>query len=83
MDVKDFVEMVMEEDEISLRKIAEKANFHEKTFYSFLNRNNGMGISVNKFIQLTEKLGYQVILSNGETGDEYVFDGENDNFSSK
>lgn len=41
---------------------------------------NGMGMTVRKFVELAESLGYQVLLSNGETGDEYLFDGESDEY---
>lgn len=80
MDVKDFIDMITCEEEISKSEIAERAGINEKTLYSMLSRENGMGITVSKFVELAESLGYQVILSNGETGDEYLFDGESDEY---
>ena len=80
MDVKDFIDMITCEEEISKSEIAERAGINEKTLYSMLSRENGMGMTVSKFVELAESLGYQVILSNGETGDEYLFDGESDEY---
>lgn len=80
MDVKDFIDMITCEEEITKSEIAERAGINEKTLYSMLSRENGMGMTVSKFVELAESLGYQVILSNGETGDEYLFDGESDEY---
>ena len=80
MDVKDFIDMITCEEEISKSEVAERAGINEKTLYSLLSRENGMGMTISKFVELAESLGYQVILSNGETGDEYLFDGESDEY---
>lgn len=80
MDVKDFIDMITCEEEITKSEIAERAGINEKTLYSMLSRENGMGMTVSKFVELAESLGYQVLLSNGETGDEYLFDGESDEY---
>ena len=80
MDVKDFIDMIACEEEITKSEIAERAGINEKTLYSMLSRENGMGMTVSKFVELAESLGYQVVLSNGETGDEYLFDGESDEY---
>lgn len=73
MDVKDFIDMITDEEEIPKSVIAEKAGIDKRALYSLLSRDNGMGMTVRKFVELAESLGYQVLLSNGETGDEYLF----------
>lgn len=80
MDVKDFVDMITDEEEIPKSVIAERTGINEKTLYTLLSRDNGMGMTVRKFVELAESLGYQILLSNGETGDEYLFDGESDEY---
>ncbi len=80
MDVKDFIDMITDEEEIPKSVIAEKAGIDKRALYSLLSRDNGMGMTVRKFVELAESLGYQVLLSNGETGDEYLFDGESDEY---
>lgn len=80
MDVKDFIDMITDEEEIPKSIIAEKAGIDKRALYSLLSRDNGMGMTVRKFVELAESLGYQVLLSNGETGDEYLFDGESDEY---
>jgi len=80
MDVKDFIDMITDEEEIPKSEIAEKADIDKRALYSLLSRDNGMGMTVRKFVELAESLGYQVLLSNGETGDEYLFDGESDEY---
>lgn len=80
MDVKDFIDMITDEEEIPKSEIAEKAGIDKRALYSLLSRDNGMGMTVRKFVELAESLGYQVLLSNGETGDEYLFDGESDEY---
>lgn len=80
MDVKDFIDMITDEKEIPKSVIAEKAGIDKRALYSLLSRDNGMGMTVRKFVELAESLGYQVLLSNGETGDEYLFDGESDEY---
>ena len=80
MDVKDFIDMITDEEEIPKSEIAEKAGIDKRALYSLLSRDNGMGMTVRKFVELAERLGYQVLLSNGETGDEYLFDGESDEY---
>ena len=80
MDVKDFIDIITDEEEIPKSVIAEKAGIDKRALYSLLSRDNGMGMTVRKFVELAESLGYQVLLSNGETGDEYLFDGESDEY---
>ena len=80
MDVKDFIDMITDEEEIPKSVIAEKAGIDKRALYSLLSRDNGMGMTVRKFVELAESLGYQVLLSNGKTGDEYLFDGESDEY---
>lgn len=80
MDAKDFIDMIRSEEEITLHEVAERAEVNERTLSTQLSRDNGMGMSLRKFVELAESLGYQVILSNGETGDEYLFDGESDEY---
>lgn len=78
MDVKDFIDMIICEEEIHKSEVAERAGINRKTLYTLLSRDNGMGMSLREFVELTDNLGYQILLSNGETGDEYIFDGESD-----
>lgn len=78
MDVKDFIDMIICEEEIYKSEVAERAGINRKTLYTLLSRDNGMGMSLREFVELTDNLGYQILLSNGETGDEYIFDGESD-----
>lgn len=78
MDVKDFIDMIICEEDIYKSEVAERAGINRKTLYTLLSRDNGMGMSLREFVELTDNLGYQILLSNGETGDEYIFDGESD-----
>lgn len=80
MDIKDFIDMITDEEEIPKSEIAERAGIDKKALYALLSRDNGMGMTVRKFVELAESLGYQILLSNGETGDEYLLDGESDEY---
>lgn len=76
MTVKDFIHSVCLQKEISLTRLAAKLKINDKTFYTLLSRNNGMGITVSKLIEWLDEMDMQLVIEGINEDEEYILDGE-------
>lgn len=74
MTVIDCIAKMCNERNWSISKAAERADININTLHSAINRNNGMGMSAEKLVQIADALGYQVVIMSED--DEMILDGE-------
>lgn len=76
MTVKDFINSICLQKEIPLTRLAAKLDINDKTLYSLLSRNNGMGITLERFMEWLDKLDLQLVIEGVNEDEEYILDGE-------
>lgn len=76
MTVKELVKVICEKRGLSTPQLAEGAEINPNTLRTTLNRNYGMGMTVEKFLDWMERMDLQVVIEDIEDGEEYILDGE-------
>ena len=76
MTIKDFINSICLQKEISLAGLAMKLNVNKKTLYSLLSRNDGMSITVAKLVEWLDELDMQLTIEGLNEDEEYILDGE-------
>lgn len=80
MTVKDFIHLVCTQKEITLSQLATRMGVNEKTLHTTISRNDGMGMTVGKLAEWAEKLNMELSLYDMNNEEEYVIDGEFEDF---
>jgi len=82
MTVKDYFYTYAHDKNMTLKEVAEDvlhANY--KTFYAQIHRNEGMGLPTNLLVSYLEKTGGQLVLSTYDLPNEYLLDGEIEDYA--
>lgn len=74
MTVKDVVKAVCQKRECTLAELAESMEQNPSTFRATLNRNEGMGMTVAKFLDWMARMDMEVLVNDLNDDEEYVLD---------
>ena len=78
MTIKNFIQFLCEQKEVSMSTLAAQMGISEKTLYTTLQRNDGMGMKVSTLVKWLENLDYQIVLQSFNEDDEAIIDGEDE-----
>lgn len=78
MTVKNFIQFLCEQKEISMSTLAARIGISEKTLYATLQRNDGMGMKVSTLVKWLDALEYQIVLQSFNEDEEAIIDGEDE-----
>lgn len=82
MTVKDYFYTYAHDKNMSLKEVAEDVlHTNYKTFYGQLQNNDGMGLPCSKLVEYLEKTGGQLVLSTYDPPNEYLLDGETEDYA--
>lgn len=82
MTVKDYFYTYAHDKNMSLKEVAEDVlQTNYKTFYAQLQSNDGMGLPCSKLVSYLEKTGGQLVLSTYDPPNEYLLDGEIEDYA--
>lgn len=78
MNVKDIVYSVCNEQGISLGQAARNIGISRGSLWNQLDRNGGMNVKISTLVRYLSELGCEIYISNMETEEEFLLDGEDD-----
>lgn len=79
MTVKEIIEIISVQTGLSKSELARKIEMKQKeNLLVPLSRNDGMGIRVRTLVEWLDKLGYQLVVTPVDYGEEMILDGENE-----
>ena len=82
MTVKDYFYTYAHDKNMTLKEVAEDVlHVNYKTFYTQIHRNEGMGLPTNLLVSYLEKTGGQLVLSTYDPPNEYLLDGEIEDYA--
>jgi hypothetical protein len=82
MTVKDYFYTYAHDKSMTLKEVAEDVlHTNYKTFYAQIHRNGGMGLPTNLLVSYLEKTGGQLVLSTYDPPNEYLLDGEIEDYA--
>lgn len=82
MTVKDYFYTYAHDKNMTLKEVAEDVlHVNYKTFYAQIHRNEGMGLPANLLVSYLEKTGGQLVLSTYDPPNEYLLDGEIEDYA--
>lgn len=82
MTVKDYFYTYAHDKNMTLKEVAEDVlQTNYKTFYAQLQSNDGMGLPGSKLVEYLEKTGGQLVLSTYDPPNEYLLDGETEDYA--
>lgn len=79
MTVKEIIEIISVQTGLSKSELARKIEMKQKeNLLVPLSRDDGMGIRVRTLVEWLDKLGYQLVVTPVDDGEEMILDGENE-----
>ena len=82
MTVKDYFYTYCHDKNITLKALSEEVlHVNYKTFYGWLHRKEGMGMPADLLVSCIEKTGGQLVLSTYDPPNEYLLDGETEDYA--
>lgn len=82
MTVKDYFYTYAHDKNMTLKEVAEDVlQTNYKTFYAQLHSNDDMGLPCSKLVEYLEKTGGQLVLSTYDPPNEYLLDGEIEDYA--
>lgn len=82
MTVKDYFYTYAHDKNMTLKEVAEDVlHVNYKTFQGQLSRNEGMGLPTDLLVSYLEKTGGQLVLSTYDPPNEYLLDGEIEDYA--